>query len=309
MDSRNLANQKELQRKLVYLRLAQQLINEHYKNNEFHVPIHLAFGHESIALSVSENMQVADQLVLPHRNIHYHLACGAEYRELLNEYRLNPSGLARGSQGSMNLSNHRAGIVYSSSILGNNFGVGLGLAMSCRLCGNEGVVFIVTGDGAIEEGSFYETLLMFTAQSLPGIIVVENNGWSLGSSIDQRREAINLRSLAGAVGAEYAKLTGNDAVQYTKAIYQLRLESLVNSRPIVVEVMLKTLGDRVIKSEQFPDGKYINYHAGPAPTVDLDQGLFIVESDDDPLFVSLANDRDEVDLLRDQMLPLLLGDR
>mgnify|MGYP001267774455 CR=1 FL=1 len=68
--------------------------------------------------------------------------------------------------------------------------------------------------------------------------------------------------------------------------------------PIVVEVELATLGHWVLHNEDNPDGKFINYHAGPAPEVNLREDYPILdESNSDPLFV-LNNYKDREDLLK-----------
>ena len=60
-------------KKILWLRLAQMTVNELYKNKEFVVPIHLALGHESLAVAVDSAMGGNDNLFLSHRNIHYNL--------------------------------------------------------------------------------------------------------------------------------------------------------------------------------------------------------------------------------------------
>ena len=45
-------NNLNIIKKIIWLRLAQILVNSRYKNGEFQVPIHLAMGHESIAAAV-----------------------------------------------------------------------------------------------------------------------------------------------------------------------------------------------------------------------------------------------------------------
>ena len=54
---------------ILRLRLSQLIVNEQYKAGRFKVPIHLAMGHESIAVSVSSVMSGNDKLLLSHRNI------------------------------------------------------------------------------------------------------------------------------------------------------------------------------------------------------------------------------------------------
>lgn len=278
-------NNLDFARKLIHMRLAQMYINEKYKNKEFEIPIHLALGHEAIALAVSVAMTEIDRLILSHRNIHYNIARGATLSALLKEYLLKPDGLAEGKKGSMNLSNPKKGILYTSSILGNNLGVGAGVALSFKTKKENGVTIIVTGDGAMEEGSFYETLLLFAAQSLSGIIIIENNEWSLGSMISERRSPIDVKSLAESTGAGYACLSGNNVVEYAKQMIELRDRAQSEKKAIVVEVILKTLGDWRLKTDDFPDGKFINYHAGPAPTVELTDWPIIQDDDSDPLTV------------------------
>lgn len=285
-----MASEKDLKiaHRLLHMRFVQMFINERYKNKEFEIPIHLAMGHEAHAIAVDEAMEENDRLVLSHRNIHYNIARGASPRSLLDEYLLKKEGLAGGKQGSMNLTNPDRGILYTSSILGNNLGVGLGVALGIKLKKNDGVTTIVTGDGAMEEGSFYETLLMFSAQSLPGIIIIENNEWSLGSTIEERRAPIDVKSLAQGTGAGYVQLQGNNIFDYVQQMSDIRSQAVAEKRAIVVEVILHTLGDWRLEMDGFPDGKYINYHAGPAPTVELQVWPVIQDNENDPLSV-LAN--------------------
>ena len=94
------------------------------------MPIHLALGHEAIAVAVSAVMTGRDKLLLSHRNIAYNLARAGTLRPLLDEYLLKPTGLAGGRFGSMNLLNPSRGVVYTSSILANQFPVAVGVAMS-----------------------------------------------------------------------------------------------------------------------------------------------------------------------------------
>jgi TPP-dependent pyruvate/acetoin dehydrogenase alpha subunit len=110
------------------------------------------------------------------------------------------------------------------------------------------VTVVVTGDGAMEEGAFYETLLMMRSLRCSALVIVENNGWSLATSITERRCAIDLAALAGGIGAPFQRLTGNVALLYLSQLQQLRQQALAEATPVVVEVDLKTLGGWSIQS-------------------------------------------------------------
>jgi TPP-dependent pyruvate/acetoin dehydrogenase alpha subunit len=274
----------EILKNLVLVRLGQVLVNEYYKAGKFPVPIHLAIGHESIAVAVDYVMKKDDYLVLSHRNIHYHLAREKDVIPEIKEYLLESDGLAKGMLGSMNLLNPQLQIPYTSNVLGNNLAVGTGLALGRRV-NKGGVTIVVTGDGAMEEGIFYESLLFMKSNNLSSIIIIENNGWSLGTTINERRCDIDVEKLCSSMDIEYAQFSGNNVLSYIEKLSQLREESCVNNKPVVVEVMLTSLGDWRLKTDEFPDGKFINYHAGPAPTIE-EFDVIVREDQDDPIFIA-----------------------
>ena len=231
-------------------------------------------------------MEENDKLVLSHRNVAYNLARIGKLKPILDEYYLKPSGLVNGKTGSMNLTNMKKGIIYSSSILGNNFSVGTGIAMGEKLRSEGGITIVLAGDGSIEEGSFHESLLMLKSLELSALVVVENNEWSMSTKISDRRHSIDLDKFATAYDIKYVKISGNDPNNYIKTLYDLKQISLKEKSPVLIEVMVTTIGEWKLKTPEFPDGKMVNYHAGPAPTVDLEKGnLKILDDPRDPIFV------------------------
>ena len=261
---------------MVKLRYWQHLINEDLKKKVFNIPIHVAFGCEAIAAAVSNMMKTTDQLSLTHRNIAYNLARAGDLKPVYQEYRLSSDGLAGGKLGSMNLTNPKCGIVYSSSILGNNLSVGCGLALAKQVKKDPGIVIVTTGDGAMEEGGFYETLVFAKSHNLKLMIIVENNNHSMSSTIEQRRCRISIQKICEAISLVYKPLQGNNVFQYAVEINELRRAIDEESVPVCIEVTLNLL----------------NQHAGPTPgwdtdpmSVDLKEGLVIENSVKDPLFV------------------------
>lgn len=282
----------EVAKNVLRVRLAQMIINEKYKEGLFKIPIHLALGHEAIAVAVDKIMGENDQLVLSHRNIHYNLARTKLVSPQLNEYLLKKEGLAEGKLGSMNLINIKKNIVYASSILGNNLSVSTGLALSKKILGKDGIVIVETGDGAIEEGSFYESLLFLKSNQLSSLIIVENNEWSLATSITERRCNIDLQKFAASLEIKHEKLRGNDVYKYIEAMKNFKEDSLKDKSPTLIEVEIKTLGGRWVEDGDPSKVRFINYHAGPATEIKLSDQPEIENSSKDPIFV-LKNNFDE----------------
>ena len=258
------------------LRLWQMEINEELKKKRYKVPVHLGLGTEALVVGVISTIQRGDNLLLTHRYAAYNLALAEDPRSVVREYEGSKHGLAFGQLGSMNLSNPDAGVVYSSSILANNLSVACGFAYSQRLAKLDNFTVALTGDGAIEEGAFYEGLVFAKSHQLPLVIVVDNNDYSMASTTSERRCHINLSQFCGSIGVKLLELSTNDVQSYVTELKGARHVVLASNGPLVVEVKTTLL----------------NQHAGPTPgwptdpmNVDILRGLVICEDASDPIFV------------------------
>lgn len=264
-----------LAREVVRLRYWQLRLNEDLKQKRFTIPIHVAIGHEAIAVAVHTAMEPADQLVLTHRNVAYNLARAGALEPIYHEYALEPTGVSGGQLGSMNLANPARGVMYASSILGNNLAVACGLALGQQMQHRQGCVIVLTGDGAMEEGPFYEGVVFAQSHHLPLVILVENNNYSMSSTIAQRRCPIAINRLCEAVGMPFQPLQGNEVTTYAAALRTL-CAAAREGQPACLEVTLTTF----------------NQHAGPTPgwptdpkRINLEDGLVVNRSVNDPVFV------------------------
>jgi len=274
----------KLANKICELRSIQLEINRNIISGEFLIPIHLAIGHEALAVSVGEVLESEDKLLLTHRNIHYQLALNTTKDQLYSEYTLSQEGLAQGKLGSMNLMNPKKSNIYTSNILGNNLAVSLGIGLASKINSNQGVVWAVTGDGAIEEGTFYESILIASSLNLPIIFLIENNFWSLGTSITERRIPINLELLANSLSIEYLKLSENNPLEYYDKLFDTRKKSQQTSRPKIIEVEVHSLGGYLV-NEDSGQGRYVNYHSGGIK-FDPDLNNIFEHNFSDPVFVA-----------------------
>jgi len=259
---------------LIRLRYFQHQINEMLKLGLFKVPIHLAIGHEAVAVAMDGTMKADDVLSLSHRNAAFNLARTKSLAGVLKHYQLESQAAAIGQMGSMNLAMDGAGIVYTSSILGNNLAVSAGIALNRKLLKRTGIVFVATGDGALEEGVFWETMVFARSHSLKLVIVVENNDHSMSSTIAQRRSPIDLSLVCAGLGVAYFDANGASLASSKAALASARISAAVN-KVALVEIKVKSFCQ----------------HAGPTPgwpsdplQIALSNGLLMVgENTQDPL--------------------------
>ena len=67
-------------------------------------------------------------------------------------------------------------------------------------------------------------------------------------------------------------------------INELREYSIKNKTPVCIEIMVTTFGDWVMNTPEQPNGKIITYHAGPTPSVSLDNHILLKDTSEDPIF-------------------------
>ena len=258
---------------ILTLRYHQHLLNEDLKKGKFKIPVHLAFGHEAIAVAIKNLVNKNDKICLTHRNAAYNLSFAEDFNSVIAHYKLKNKKF-NSLMGSMNLSIKDKNIIYSSSILGNDLGVATGIAMNHKIQNKKGIVFAFTGDGAIEEGIFWETLLFIKTHKLKVVIVLENNDFSMSSTTDERRASINFEKLCESINIGYRKEKGYIYPGVKKSLKD-SIGDAAQGIPNLIEFSLKTF----------------NQHAGPTPgwptdilNISLNDGLLLKNTKQDPLF-------------------------
>lgn len=237
-------------------------VNKLFYSGKIKFPMHLAFGHEAIAVALASAKKPLDFVLLPHRNLHYQFACVSSDQQIIDECQGLSTGINGGTTGIMNMVNTSEGIIYTSSVLGNNLPVAVGCAYGAsKLRGCRSVTWVVTGDGAIEEGAWYESLLFSSFLRLPVVFIVENNRWSLATEVTERRKDIELNEFAKIFGMDYQKLSNSNTHEYTDKLISVRKKAIKSMHPQIVEVEVKTLGSYSLK-EKNRAPRLINYHAG-----------------------------------------------
>jgi pyruvate dehydrogenase E1 component alpha subunit len=249
-------------------------INNLINQKKIQIPVHLGIGHEFVASLVRYFFKKNDQILLTHRNIHYTSIFSKNAKKNYLNFTIN-NLKKNNSRGSMNYTDRSSNIIYSSSILGNNYPVACGVAKSLSL--KNSVVICVTGDGAIEEGTFYESLSLSKYLKLPIVFLIENNNWSMATSIKQRRIPISFKELSKSMNIRYFNFKKDDFIKnikdYSNAINICRK----NKSPIICEFEIETVGNI------FKNKKKIHYHHGEMK-IPYDKDYIIGNSKKDLIF-------------------------
>ena len=171
---------------MLRIRRVQERINDAYLDNNMHTPVHLYTGQEAIAVGVCAVLHKDDAISSNHRGHGHYLAKGGDLAAMIAELHGRATGCAQGYGGSMHLIAPEVGHLGSSSIVGGGIPIGTGHALAFALRREKRVSAVFLGDGASEEGVFYESCNFAILKRLPVVFILENNGWSVCSPLRNR---------------------------------------------------------------------------------------------------------------------------
>lgn len=172
---------------MLRIRMVEEQIAARYSEQEMRCPVHLSIGQEAPSAAFSLVAERGDLAVSTHRGHAHYLAKGGDLSRMIAEIYGKETGCSRGIGGSMHLIDTSAGFMGSSAIVGNSIPVGVGLALALQTKGIQQAACVFFGDGATEEGAFYESLNFAALRQLPALFVCENNQYSVYTPLEQRQ--------------------------------------------------------------------------------------------------------------------------
>ena len=197
---------------MLRIRMVEETIAEHYKENEMRCPVHLSTGQEAVAVGVCTALKHTDRVFSTHRCHAHYLAMDGDLKAMLAEIYGKAAGCIGGRGGSMHLCDPDKGLIVSVPIVASSIPLAAGAALSDQLDGNTNVSVAFFGDASVEEGVFHETANFAVLRKLPVIFVCENNLYSVYTPLRERQPERPIVELAGGYGLRCASGDGNDVV-------------------------------------------------------------------------------------------------
>ncbi len=150
-------------------------------------PMHMSMGAEAIAVGVCEALGAEDQVFGTYRSHALYLAKTQDSDDFFAELYGKETALLKGRGGSMHLCAPDHGFMGTSAIVASIIPVAAGCAFANKRAGNGKMVAVFFGDGAVEEGVFWESLNLACLMKLPILFVCEDNGLAVHTSKAQRQ--------------------------------------------------------------------------------------------------------------------------
>ena len=132
------------------------------------------------------------------------------------------------------------GVRISSGSLGQGLSVGIGSALSKRLNNDDSLVYVLTGDGELQEGQNWEAIMFAYAKKIDNLItIVDLNGQQIDGSTSDVLNIGSLKEKFSSFGWEVVEIEkGNNMEEVFNGMVKAK-ELTKNHKPVVV--LMKTI--------------------------------------------------------------------
>jgi pyruvate dehydrogenase E1 component alpha subunit len=152
-------------------------VASHWEAGDLPYLIHLSGGNEDFLIEhFEEDVKDGDWIFSTHRNHHHALLAGIPANTLMG----------RILEGNSMFVFSRSHNFFSSSILAGTCAIAAGVAYALKESGSDNWVYCFLGDGAEEQGHFYEAVMFVEAQDLPCMFIIEDNDRQVDTSFEER---------------------------------------------------------------------------------------------------------------------------
>lgn len=221
-------------RTMVRIRRFEEKLAHLFKRGQLPGFVHLYVGEEAVAVGVCSALRPDDRITSTHRGHGHLLAKGAAVDKMMAELFGRVDGYCRGKGGSMHIVSFELGIIGTNGIVGGGIPIGTGSAWGDSQLGRDNVSVVFFGDGAANQGVFFESMNLAAIWKLPVIFVCENNGYSEWTPTE-KLTAGKIAERGAPMGIPGIQVDGNDV----DAVYQATADAVARARagdgPSVIE--------------------------------------------------------------------------
>lgn len=171
--------QKTIYRKLYLCRRAEDAILKYYPEDDMKTPMHMSYGQEWGPVGVCVGLENQDTVFGTYRSHALYLARTENPYAFFAEMYGKTTGMVKGKAGSMHMSDTANGFLGASAIVGSTIPVAVGNAFAHKYYKRKAIAVSFFGDGAVDEGNFWESVNIAAHYQLPVLFVFEDNNFAV----------------------------------------------------------------------------------------------------------------------------------
>jgi TPP-dependent pyruvate/acetoin dehydrogenase alpha subunit len=218
--------QREAYRRMLRIRTFEVEGTRLYKAGKIAGAFHASIGQEAAIVGACLALRDDDMMTGTHRSHGHPIGKGAELKPLMAELMGKATGICKGRGGSMHLADNSVGIIGESAIVGGGIPLATGCGLSAKVRRTDQVALCFFGDGAVNQGTFHESLNMAALWKLPVIYLCENNGYAITTSLEKSHGQPSIAKRAEGYGMPGVAVDGQDV----GAVYETTCTAVTRAR-------------------------------------------------------------------------------
>lgn len=226
-------------------RLFEDKCAEMYYRGKMFGFVHLYNGQEAVSTGIIRAMRRDEDFVSSTYRDHVHaLSAGVPAKEVMAELFGKATGCSKGRGGSMHLFSAPHNLLGGYAFVAEGIPVATGVAFQTkyrREAMNDPSADQVTacffGDGAANNGQFFECLNMAALWKLPILFVIENNKWAIGMAHERATSVPEIYKKGPAFGMPGVEVDGMDVLAVRGVAQEAIARARAGEGPTVIEAL------------------------------------------------------------------------
>ncbi len=225
-------------------RLFEDKCAEMYYRGKMFGFVHLYNGQEAVSTGVIKAMRSDDYVCSTYRDHVHALSAGVPARQVMAELFGKETGCSKGRGGSMHLFSSEHNLLGGFAFVAEGIPVATGAAFQSKyrreMMGDDSadqVTACFFGDGASNNGQFFECLNMAALWKLPIIYVVENNKWAIGMAHDRATSQPEIYKKASAFNMAGVEVDGMDVLAVRAVAQEAVARARAGEGPTLIEAL------------------------------------------------------------------------
>jgi pyruvate dehydrogenase E1 component alpha subunit len=243
---------------MVLVRRFEERARQAYQQGKIGGFLHLYIGEEAIATGAMHALKPQDNVVTHYRDHGHAIARGLDPKRLMAELFGRVDGYNKGRGGSMHFADVNKHFWGGYAIVAGHMTIAAGLALAAKRSNSDAVSLVVFGDGATDNGTFYEVLNFAKVWNLPVVFLCENNLFGMGVAIHKASAVVDVYQKACMADIPAQQVDGMDVVKVNEVMTQVVEEVRAGGGPQLVEAKTyRYQGHSVADPDQYRDREQI----------------------------------------------------
>lgn len=231
---------REMYRQMLAIRRVEEAAAKFYSQGKMGGFLHLVIGQESVCVGAMAALRKEDYAIGTYREHGHTIAkAGADLRvctAVLAELLGRAGGISKGMGGSMHLFDAEHRFLGGYGIVGAHVPLATGVAFASKYQGLPEATLCFLGDGAVNQGAFFEGMSLAGLWKLPVVFIVENNQYSMGTPLSRTVADLDITLRAGGFAMQRDRFVADDVLEVKERIGRAVERARKEFVPTLIEI-------------------------------------------------------------------------